>query len=183
MEVTTRNRMRATAGVCLLALIAAALPAQERVAVTVDTIVLRVNGEATFKPFVVASPDASTRLDELRRDTRNSLVTRSALRGIDGATSALKMGRCAPFCVGVNLEVTPRIESSGGLMLHVLISQVFISEYVNLGSLLQGVLNQNQNTFDVKAASGETTLLGGLWPVRDGKAGSLVIALTPKIVP
>jgi hypothetical protein len=180
MQTTMRIRMQAFCP--LVFLMAGVLAAQEKTDVKVDAIILRVTGETTHKPFVLTSPDAANVLDELTRDTRTNLVIRSTLRGTEGAKSELKIGKCAPVCVGVNLEVTPRIESSGDLMLHVLVSQVFASGYVNLGSLRQTVLDHNQNTFDVKASSDETTLLGGLWPIDDGEAGSLVIALTPRIV-
>jgi hypothetical protein len=180
MKTTMRIRLQVLCP--LVFLMAGTLSAQEKTEVPVDAIVLRVNGDTNHKPFVVVSSNAAKMLDELTRDTRTDLVTHSALRGTEGVKSELKVGSCVQFCVGVNLEVTPSIESSGDLMLHVLVSQVFASEYANLGSLRQTALNHSQNTFDVKAASGETTLLGGLWPIGAGKPGSLVIALTPRIV-
>jgi hypothetical protein len=172
----------------LLLLTAGMLEAQRKPELLVGVMVMEVDTGTTHrKPMTVTSDEAARLLSALLSDTTTQLIGRSQLRVSDGMTSMLKFGNRQSFADTVcsspltnrlgteaTLEIMPHVHRSQELTLHVVVSQD-----VKLGCLAEPMIGPRRNEFDVRLHDREVAILGGLNPLSNGDASSLLIALIP----
>jgi general secretion pathway protein D len=136
----------------------------------------------TARDFAVSIPSSSIAF--LMSDSNTNVIQRPQIRSVDGQKATLKIGERVPIAVGtssstltstaltqtqfqyqdvgVNIEMTPHIHSSGDISLKISIEVSAIDSYSTIGGLTEPVIGQRKIDHEIRMRDGEVNLIGGM---------------------
>lgn len=127
--------------------------------------------------FGITLPGAA--LSALLSNQATKILDKAQLRTVEGQKSSLRIGQKVPYAtgsftpggassasplvntqfsffdVGLNLDVTAKVHESDEVSLHIESDHSSVSDYQNVGGLLQPVVTQRKRVADVRAKEGE----------------------------
>lgn len=120
-------------------------------------------------------------------DSTTKVIQNPEVRATDGQTAKLRIGDSVPFAVGsfqpgiggvginplvntqfqfkdvgVNLDITPRVNSSREISLKLVVEVSSVTGRVNIGGIDQPIFGQRRVEHDIRLREGEVNILGGL---------------------
>ncbi len=159
---------------------------------TTNAIPLSQLGHLSTSDFSMVLPSAL--LQAALSDTKTRVLQAPQIRSIDNVKATLKIGEREPTAtgsyqpglggvavsalvntqftyldVGVNVEITPRVNDNGDVSMHVDIDISNVTGSVNLGGINQPIIGQRKISHDIRMHEGEVNLLGGLINQQDTK--------------
>ena len=159
---------------------------------TTNAIPLSHLGHLSTSDFSMALPSAL--LQAALSDTKTRVLQAPQLRSVDNVKATLKIGEREPTAtgsyqpglggvaisplvntqftyldVGVNVEITPRVNDNGDVSMHVDLDISSVTGSVNLGGINQPIIGQRKISHDIRMHEGEVSLLGGLINQQDTK--------------
>jgi general secretion pathway protein D len=159
---------------------------------TTAAIPLSSLGHLSTSDFSIVLPSAL--LQAALSDTKTRVLQAPQIRSIDNVKATLKIGEREPTAsgsfqpgiggvginplvntqftyidVGVNVELTPRVNDNGDVSMHVDLDISSVTGQVNLGGINQPIIGQRKISHDIRMHEGEVNLLGGLINEQDSK--------------
>ncbi len=159
---------------------------------TTSAIPLSSLGHLSTSDFSIVLPSAL--LQAALSDTKTRVLQAPQIRSIDNVKATLKIGEREPTAsgsfqpgiggvginplvntqftyidVGVNVEITPRVNDNGDVSMHVDLDISSVTGQVNLGGINQPIIGQRKISHDIRMHEGEVNLLGGLINEQDSK--------------
>ncbi len=144
--------------------------------------------------FQVTIPQATA--TALMSDTNTKVIQNPQIRALDGQKATLKIGDRVPVAtgsfqpgiggvginplvntqfqyldVGVNIEITPRVQSGHEVSLKMSMDVSDVDSYVSIGGISQPVIGQRKIENEIRLKEGEVSLLGGM--MEDSKTKAL----------
>jgi general secretion pathway protein D len=120
-------------------------------------------------------------------DTNTKLIQNPQIRAVDGQKASLKIGDRVPVAtgsfqpgiggvginplvntqfqyldVGVNIDITPRIHSSGDVTLKIAMDISSVTGQASIGGINQPIIGQRKIEHEVRLREGEANLMGGM---------------------
>lgn len=158
-----------------------------------NTINLNTLGNLNATDFsVTISPATATALFS---DSSAKLIQKPQIRAVDGQKASLKIGQRVPVAtgsfqpgiggvgvnplvntqfqyldVGVNIDVTPKVQSNGDVTLKVTMEVSEVDGNSNIGGITQPIIGQRKIEHEVRLKEGEVNLLGGMMEDQQTKA-------------
>jgi general secretion pathway protein D len=157
-----------------------------------SSIPLSALSHLSTSDFSIVLPSAL--LQAALSDTKTRVLQAPQIRSIDNVKATLKIGEREPTAtgsyqpglggvavsalvntqftyldVGVNVEITPRVNDNGDVSMHVDIDISNVTGSVNLGGINQPIIGQRKISHDIRMHEGEVNLLGGLINQQDSK--------------
>ncbi|MEP6961839.1 MAG: hypothetical protein ABI995_07170, partial [Acidobacteriota bacterium] len=135
-------------------------------------------------------------LQAIVSDTSTKILNNPQLRASDGQKARLEIGDRVPIAtgsfqtgatgvggvgvntqfqfqpVGVIVDITPTVHSTGEVTLHVELEVSQVKNYVDVGNIRQPVIGQDKSTADLRLREGEVNILAGLTRQQDSASGA-----------
>ncbi|MEO8099291.1 MAG: cohesin domain-containing protein [Acidobacteriota bacterium] len=135
-------------------------------------------------------------LQAIVSDTRTKILNNPQLRASDGQKARLEIGDRVPIAtgsfqtgatgvggvgvntqfqfqpVGVIVDITPTVHSTGEVTLHVELEVSQVKDYVDVGNIRQPIIGQDKSTADLRLREGEVNILAGLTRQQDSTSGA-----------
>jgi general secretion pathway protein D len=152
---------------------------------TSNQINLNRLGNLNATDFTVTIPAASA--TAMFSDSDVKLLQNPQIRAVDGQKGSLKIGDRVPVAtgsfqpgiggvginplvntqfqyldVGVNIDITPRVHSTGEISLKVSMEISSVTSHVSIGGIDQPVIGQRKIEHEIRLREGEVNLLGGM---------------------
>ncbi len=159
---------------------------------TTSPIPLSQLAHLSTSDFSIVLPSAL--LQAALSDTKTRVLQAPQIRSIDNVKATLKIGEREPTAsgsfqpgiggvginplvntqftyidVGVNVELTPRVNDNGDVSMHIDLDISSVTGQVNLGGINQPIIGQRKISHDIRMHEGEVNLLGGLINQQDSK--------------
>src|SRR5271167_4691300 len=135
--------------------------------------------------FTITIPQATA--TALFSDTSTKLLQKPQIRAVDGQKASLKIGDRVPVAtgsfqpgiggvginplvntqfqyldVGVNIDITPRVQAGREVSLKMSMDVSDVDSYVSIGGISQPVIGQRKIENEIRLKDGEVSLLGGM---------------------
>ncbi len=143
--------------------------------------------------FQVTIPQATA--TALLSDTNTKIIQNPQIRALDGQKATLKIGDRVPVAtgsfqpgiggvginplvntqfqyldVGVNIDITPRVQADREISLKLTMDVSAVTSYVSIGGISQPVIGQRKIENEIRLKDGEVSLLGGMMEDTQTKA-------------
>jgi len=143
--------------------------------------------------FQVTIPQATA--TALLGDTNTKIIQNPQIRALDGQKASLKIGDRVPVAtgsfqpgiggvginplvntqfqyldVGVNIDITPRVQADREISLKLTMDVSAVTSYVSIGGISQPVIGQRKIENEIRLKDGEVSLLGGMMEDTQTKA-------------
>ena len=150
-----------------------------------NTINLNSLGNLNATDFTVTISQATA--TALFSDSNTKLIQKPQIRAVDGQKASLKIGQRVPVAtgsfqpgiggvginplvntqfqyldVGVNIDITPRVQSQDDVTLKVTMEISQVDGTSNIGGITQPIIGQRKIEHEVRLKEGEVNLLGGM---------------------
>jgi len=128
-------------------------------------------------------------------DTNTKIIQNPQIRALDGQKASLKIGDRVPVAtgsfqpgiggvginplvntqfqyldVGVNIDITPRVQADREISLKLTMDVSAVTSYVSIGGISQPVIGQRKIENEIRLKDGEVSLLGGMMEDTQTKA-------------
>jgi general secretion pathway protein D len=150
-------------------------------------------GRLSTADFTTSLPGAL--LQAILTDSRTKILNQPQLRASDGQKARLEIGDRIPIAsgtlqtgagaigvgvnttfqfqpVGVIVDVTPQVHSSGEVTLHVELEVSTVKQFIEVGGISQPIVGQNRATADLRLREGEVNILAGLTRQQDTQSST-----------
>jgi len=152
---------------------------------TPNTINLNTLGNLNATDFTVNISQATA--TALFSDSNTKLIQKPQIRAVDGQKASLKIGQRVPVAtgsfqpgiggvginplvntqfqyldVGVNIDVTPKVQSQDDVTLKITMEISQVDGTSNIGGITQPIIGQRKIEHEVRLKEGEVNLLGGM---------------------
>lgn len=152
---------------------------------TTGAIRLSGLGHLASADYSVVLPGAQAMA--LLTDATTKIIQNPEVRATDGQTAKLRIGDRVPIAtgsfqpgiggvginplvntqfqftdVGVNLDITPRVNTSREISMKLMIEVSSVTQRVNIGGIEQPVIGQRRIEHDIRLREGEVSILGGI---------------------
>jgi general secretion pathway protein D len=142
-------------------------------------------GNLNATDFTVTIPQATA--SALFSDSDTKLIQNPQIRSVDGQKASLKIGERVPVAtgsfqpgiggvginplvntqfqyldVGVNIDITPRIHSTGEVSLKISMDISSVTGQSNIGGISQPIIGRKLIEHEIRLRDGEVSLLGGM---------------------
>jgi general secretion pathway protein D len=142
-------------------------------------------------------------IEAVLSDSGTKVLQSPQIRAVDNFKSSLKIGEKVPTAsgsyqpgvggvgvnalvntqftyldVGVNMDMTPRVNSATEVSMHVVVEVSQVSDYVNIGGIQQPEIGQRRVEMDLRMRDGEINVIGGLISHTDDKSVSGIPGLS-----
>lgn len=160
---------------------------------TPNQINLNRLGNLNATDFTVTIPPISA--TALFSDSNVKLIQNPQIRALDGQKATLKIGDRVPVAtgsfqpgiggvginplvntqfqyldVGVNIDITPKVNAGGEITLKVSLDISSVTSRVSIGGIDQPVIGQRKIEHDIRLKEGEVNLMGGILENQDTKS-------------
>ena len=152
---------------------------------TSNNISLNTLGNLNATDFSVTISQATA--TALFSDSSTKLIQKPQIRAVDGQKASLKIGQRVPVAtgsfqpgiggvginplvntqfqyldVGVNIDITPKVQSSGEVTLKITMEVSEVDGNTNIGGITQPIIGQRKIEHEVRLKEGEVNMLGGM---------------------